>query len=129
MDVCFGPATFKRLASSCMCCFKRRGRMSICFSLDHGWLERPNFSRGSVMWIPSILKHVTYHGNLRYPPPKATPPRNKALIAGLIKGNQWLIVPIVNLSQLEVYIQHMCHGQKLRFIGDGRPPTFNRKSL
>ena len=80
------------------------------------------------MWIPSILKHVTYHGNLRYPP-KATPPRNKALIAGLIKGNQWLIVPIVNLSQLEVYIQHMCHGQKLRFIGDGRPPTSNRKSL
>ena len=24
-------------------------------------------------------------------PPKATPPRNKGLIAGLIKGNQWLI--------------------------------------
>ena len=27
-------------------------------------------------------------------PPNATfPPRNKALIAGLIKGSQWLIVP------------------------------------
>ena len=26
-------------------------------------------------------------------PPKATPPRNKGLIAGLIKGNQWLISP------------------------------------
>ena len=25
--------------------------------------------------------------------PKATPPRNKGLIAGLIKGNQWLISP------------------------------------
>ena len=27
------------------------------------------------------------------PPPKATPPSNKGLIAGLIKGNQWLINP------------------------------------
>ena len=26
-------------------------------------------------------------------PPKATPPRNKGLIAGLLKGNQWLISP------------------------------------
>ncbi len=26
-------------------------------------------------------------------PPKTTPPRNKGLIAGLIKGNQWLISP------------------------------------
>ena len=26
-------------------------------------------------------------------PPKATPPSNKGLIAGLIKGNQWLINP------------------------------------
>ena len=26
-------------------------------------------------------------------PPKGTPPRNKGLIAGLIKGNQWLIRP------------------------------------
>ncbi len=34
------------------------------------------------------------HGNLRVPtPPRPPPPRNKALIAGLIKGNQWLIVP------------------------------------
>ena len=23
----------------------------------------------------------------------------------------------------------MCHGQKSRFFGDGRPPTFNRESL
>ena len=26
-------------------------------------------------------------------PPKTTPPSNKRLIAGLIKGNQWLIHP------------------------------------
>ena len=26
-------------------------------------------------------------------PPKATPPRNKGWIFGLIKGNQWLINP------------------------------------
>ena len=23
------------------------------------------------------------------------------------------------------YFTHMCHGQKSRFLGDGRPPTFN----
>ena len=27
------------------------------------------------------------------PPPPTYPPRNKGLIAGLIKGNQWLISP------------------------------------
>ena len=36
-----------------------------------------------------------FQGNLRVPtPPRPRlPPRNKALIAGLIKGNQWLINP------------------------------------
>ena len=34
-----------------------------------------------------------YHGNLRYPPQGHPPPRSKALIFGLIKGNQWLINP------------------------------------
>ena len=32
-----------------------------------------------------------FHGNLRYPP-KLPPPGNKALIAGLIKGNQWVFI-------------------------------------
>ena len=32
-----------------------------------------------------------FHGWSTYPPGPRTPPRNKGLIAGLIKGNQWLI--------------------------------------
>ena len=49
-----------------------------------------------VLW--KQYSHMTavsckHHGNLRYPPQSYPPPRNKALIAGLIKGNQWLIVP------------------------------------
>ena len=37
--------------------------------------------------------HDAYIKGILAAPPKATPPRNKGLIAGLIKGNQWLINP------------------------------------
>ena len=32
---------------------------------------------------------------LKVPTPRPPPPRNQALMFGLIKGNQWLIVPLI----------------------------------
>ena len=48
---------------------------------------------GSI--VPSSLPalHPMYGGRFtNLPPPKATPPRNKGLIAGLIKGNHWVFI-------------------------------------
>ena len=44
-------------------------------------------------WIPSIIMGILAAPPQSYPPPKLPPPSNKGLIAGLIKGNQWLISP------------------------------------
>ena len=40
----------------------------------------------TTLWIDIMAIQPT-------PPGPRTPPRNKGLIAGLIKGNQWLISP------------------------------------
>ena len=32
-------------------------------------------------------------------------------------------------SNHDLPVPYTCHGQELRFVGDGRPPTFNRESL
>ncbi len=50
--------------------------------------EAPPSLGGDTLHRKSVV-----HGNLRYPPQSYPRQRNKALIAGLIKGNQWLIVP------------------------------------
>ena len=47
---------------------------------------------GNIYIYVTVLKAVC-HGYSTNPPGPRTPPRNKGLIAGLIKGNQWLISP------------------------------------
>ena len=29
--------------------------------------------------------------------------------------------------RIKIFSDYLCHGQKSRFFGDGKPPTFNRK--
>ena len=51
---------------------------------------------GILLSSPSIetMSDTLNHGYSTNPPPgHVPPPRNKGLIAGLIKGNQWLISP------------------------------------
>ena len=43
----------------------------------------------------------------------------------LLSIESWLFKNGILIGVYEI-ITHMCHGQKSRFIGDGRPPTFNR---
>ena len=43
----------------------------------------------------------------------------------LLSIEAWLFKNGILIGVYEI-ITHMCHGQKSRFIGDGRPPTFNR---
>ena len=49
----------------------------------------PNHLRPS--WDDPPSSPIVYHGNLRYHPPPS-PRNNKALIFGLIKGNQWVFI-------------------------------------
>ena len=49
----------------------------------------PMDPRGLSVWG---LDYISWLFN-QPPPGPRTPPRNKGLIAGLIKGNQWLISP------------------------------------
>ena len=58
------------------------------------WSAKLSPSLGN--WVSCKKAQSLFHGNLR-DAPKATPPRNKALIAGLIKGNQWVIVPLCRI--------------------------------
>lgn len=45
-------------------------------------------------WLPKVQAWFCIHGNLRGPSPRPRKiPRNKALMAGLIKGQRWFIVP------------------------------------
>ena len=46
------------------------------------------------VFFSKLQKVTKTMGKVNQPPPgPRTPPRNKGLIAGLIKGNQWLISP------------------------------------
>ena len=58
--------------------------------------DRPLTGKGHEICL-GLVGRVTSPKELSWeskvPPPKLPPPRNKALIASLIKGNQWLIAP------------------------------------
>ena len=46
-----------------------------------------------------------------------------------LASSSWLNKPLAFIEKQNHGIEHMCHGQARRYIGDGRPPTFNRESL
>ena len=45
------------------------------------------------MFVFKLFQALNNSWLFNHPPPNVPPPRNKGLIAGLIKGNQWLISP------------------------------------
>ena len=68
------------------------------------------------------------HGILRGPPKATSPPRNKALIAGLIKGNQWVFIVPDHKALLLVGVSTWHWGKlgtlrfPIPFNGQGRLP-------
>ena len=63
----------------------------------------------AIFWVVGYTQQRFHYGYLTNPPGPRTPARNKGLIAGLIKGNQWLINP----DHKALFLGGVCQGGRL----------------
>ena len=103
----------------------REGNKSICGCADLGqakrwvFLDSADSRLNSSRWTYGQWIYCMFMAG------QPTPPRNKGLIAGLIKGNQWLLM---ETNGLYLYICTCTYWEKVGWVGVWSPKVSGTKN-